>query len=170
MGDLIDDLLGLSRVTRQEMRRQTVNLTEIAQNIAQELQHKEPERKVTFEIAEQLQALGDPGLLKIVMDNLLGNAWKYTGKHPTAKIQFNSTTQDGEVVYFVRDDGAGFDMRYAEKLFSAFQRLHKTDEFPGTGVGLATVARIIHRHGGSLRAEADIEKGATFYFTLPKTS
>lgn len=170
MGHLIDDLLGLSRVTRQEMRRQTVNLTEIAQHIAQELQRNESGRKVSFEIAEQLQAPGDPGLLKIVLDNLLGNAWKYTAKHPIAKIQFGAITQNGEPVYFVRDDGAGFDMRHTEKLFGAFQRLHSADEFPGTGVGLATVARIIQRHGGSLRAEAAVEKGATFYFTLPKAS
>ncbi len=165
MGLLIDDLLALSRVTRLEMNVREVDLSHIAQEIANELQTREPQRQVQFIIAPNISASGDERLLKIVMDNLIGNAWKYTSKHPSAKIEFATTTQNDQIVYFVRDDGAGFDMQYADKLFAAFQRLHKTEEFAGTGVGLTTAARIIHRHGGRIWAKAEVEHGATFFFT-----
>ena len=165
MGHLIDDILALSRVTRQEMSAREVDLSHIAQEIANELQVREPERQVTFVIAPNVRVSGDERLLRIVMDNLIGNAWKYTSKHPLARIEFATTTQNGETVYFVRDDGSGFDMQYVGKLFTAFQRLHKAEEFPGTGVGLTTAAHIIHRHEGRIWAEAEVEHGATFFFT-----
>ena len=131
-----------------------------------ELQKVEPERKIDFTVAAGLTADGDPRLLRIALENLLRNAWKFTGKHPTAKIEFGMTQNNGNSAYFVRDDGAGFDMAYANKLFGAFQRLHAMTEFNGTGVGLATVQRIISRHGGRVWAEGEVEKGAIFYFTL----
>jgi light-regulated signal transduction histidine kinase (bacteriophytochrome) len=131
------------------------------------LQVGEPERQVTLRIAEGISAEGDMRLLRVVLENLLGNAWKFTSKHATACIEFGVAEQDGERVYFVRDDGAGFDQAYANKLFGAFQRLHDAEEFSGTGIGLATVARIVHRHGGRVWAEGALERGATFYFTLP---
>jgi len=131
-----------------------------------ELQKVEPERKIDFTVAPGLRADGDPRLLRIALENLLRNAWKFTGKHPTAKIEFGITQNNGNSAYFVRDDGAGFDMAYANKLFGAFQRLHAMTEFNGTGVGLATVQRIISRHGGRVWAEGEVEKGAIFYFTL----
>ena len=168
MGQLIDDLLDLSRVTRSEMQRQTVDLTSMVEAIALELQHTQPERaNVEFVIAPRVVAQGDPRLLRVVFENLLNNAWKFTSKQVHARIEFGTLAEtDGTTTYFVRDNGAGFDMAYANKLFGAFQRLHTTDEFPGTGIGLATVQRIIHRHGGRVWAEAAVEQGATFYFTL----
>ena len=166
MSQLIDDLLNLSRISRTEMHYEEVNLTAIAKAIAAELQKTQPERQVEFVIGENIVAHGDSHLLRIVLDNLLRNAWKFTSKHPHAKIEFGTIQQDGRLVYYVRDNGAGFDMNYANKLFTPFQRLHKSTEFEGTGIGLATVQRIIHRHGGSVWAEGEVEKGATFYFTL----
>lgn len=166
MGQLIDDMLNLARVTRAEMRREVVNLSQMARAVAAELRKTQPERRVEFYIAEGIVANGDARLLRVVMDNLLGNAWKYTGKHPTATIEFSMTQNDGRQIYFVRDDGAGFDMKYAEKLFGAFQRLHAMTDFSGTGIGLATVQRIIHRHGGRVWAESNVEQGTIFYFTL----
>jgi signal transduction histidine kinase len=167
MGELIDDLLKLSRVTRGEMRCERVDLTGMALSLAADLQKSAPDREVEFIIADGLTAKGDARLLRIVVDNLLGNAWKYTGKHPRARIEFGfAQNNNGRSAYFVRDDGAGFDMAYADKLFGAFQRLHKQTEFAGTGIGLATVLRIMHRHGGRVWAEGEVEKGATFYFTL----
>jgi PAS domain S-box-containing protein len=166
MAQLIDDLLKLSRVTRREMRCTKVDLSALARAVAAELQGAQPERQVQFAIAEGLVAEGDEGLLRVVLENLLGNAWKFTSKHPRARIEFGVTQVEGQPAYFVRDDGAGFDIAYADKLFGAFQRLHATEEFEGTGVGLATVQRIIHRHGGRVWAEAEVDKGATFYFTL----
>ena len=167
MGQIIDDLLSLSQVTRQELKKESVDLSQMAKEISHELQ-TDPDRQNAFVITPQILAQGDRGLLKIVMINLLGNAWKYTSKHPNATIEFGLINQDGEAIYYVRDDGVGFDMRYVHKLFNAFQRLHAPSEFPGTGIGLATAARIIRRHGGRIWAEAEIEKGATFYFTLPE--
>jgi PAS domain S-box-containing protein len=166
MGQLIDDLLNLSRVTRSEMHRESVDLSAIAQMIATELQEAQPERQVEFQIVMGLVANGDSRLLRIVLENLLGNAWKFTGKHSRARIEFGRYSHDGVHTYFVRDDGAGFDMAYTDKLFGAFQRLHGAKEFQGTGIGLATVQRIIHRHSGRVWAEAAVEQGATFYFTL----
>ncbi|MCH7737909.1 MAG: HAMP domain-containing protein [Chloroflexi bacterium] len=166
MGVLIDDLLNLSRVTRGDLRHEEVDLTAIARKVVAELEEGDPERQVTFEIAEGAVTMGDPNLLRAVLDNLIGNAWKFTGNHPTAKIEFGITEDGGQPAFYVRDDGAGFDMRYSENLFGAFQRLHGMTEFPGTGIGLATVQRIIHRHGGRVWAEGEVEQGATFYFTL----
>lgn len=166
MAQLIDDLLNLSRVTRGEIRREPVDLSAIARAGAAELQAGHPQRRVDVVIADGLRTEGDPRLLKIVMDNLLGNAWKYTGKHPRATIEVGVASRNGRTTYFVRDDGAGFDMACAGKLFGAFQRLHGTAEFPGTGIGLATVQRIINRHGGRVWAEGAVERGATVYFTL----
>lgn len=166
MGQLIDDLLNLSRMTRTEMRREVVDLSALAQAIAAELQNRESGRQVEFVITEGMKINGDKRLLMVVLENLLGNAWKFTEKHPRARIECGVTQVNGKSAYFVRDDGAGFDMAYADKLFGAFQRLHGTTEFSGTGIGLATVQRIIHRHGGQVWAEGAVEQGATFYFTL----
>jgi|GEM_PF-1053627 len=168
MGQLIDDMLNLSMVSRSDMNIQQVNLSEMFREIAADLQETQPERKVTFIIPEGIKAMGDSRLLHIVLENLIENAWKFTSKHPTARIEFGRQQQKEKLVYFIRDDGAGFDMNYAQKLFSTFQRLHTSAEFPGTGVGLATVQRVIHRHGGEVWAEAEIEKGSIFYFTIPK--
>lgn len=166
MQQLIDDLLSLSRITRNEMRRETVDLSAIARRIAAELEQSAPGRKVEFVIAPDMLAAGDPNLLGIALTNLLRNAWKFTSKHEHARIEAGVTREDGQRTYFVRDDGAGFDMRYASKLFSPFQRMHGVQEFEGTGIGLAIVHRIIQRHGGRIWAEAEPEKGATFRFTL----
>lgn len=167
MGELIDDLLHLSRVTRSEMQCQTVDLSAMVQAIAADLQQTEPERQVEFSYAPEVVVQGDPRLLRVVFENLLNNAWKFTAKKLHPKIEFGTTPQsDGTIAYYVSDNGAGFDMTYANNLFGAFQRLHTIDEFPGTGIGLATVKRIIHRHGGRVWAEGLVEQGATFYFTL----
>ena len=166
MSTLIDDLLDLSRISRADMRRGKVNLSELAGMVAEELQKAEPGRSVEFVIPDGLTANGDSHLLRVVMENLLGNAWKYTSGHSHARIELGTKEVDGRMIYFVRDDGAGFDPTYSSRLFGAFQRLHTASEFPGTGVGLASVQRIIHRHGGTITAEAAVEKGATFYFTL----
>ncbi len=166
MAQLIDDMLSLSRVTRSEMVWEEVDLSALAQDAATDLARTEPERQVEFAIEPQVVVRGDPRLLGSVLENLIGNAWKFTSKHPTARIEFGTTLQDGERVYFVRDDGAGFDMEYAGKLFGTFQRLHSQAEFPGTGIGLATVQRIVRRHGGRVWAEGAPEQGATVYFTL----
>jgi signal transduction histidine kinase len=167
MAELIDDLLKLSQVTRAHISSVPVDLTRLAENILAELQRTHPERSVRFSVAPNLDVRGDPHLLQVVLENLLNNAWKYTSKQEHAKIEFGSKHKNGETIYFVRDNGAGFDMTYADKLFGAFQRLHTTTEFPGTGIGLASVQRIIHRHGGRIWAEAAVGKGATFFFTLP---
>jgi PAS domain S-box-containing protein len=166
MAQLIDDILRLSRVSRGEMKRQQVDLSSAAEEIAAELRNSNPERRAEFIIQKGIAASGDKHLLRVVLGNLLDNAWKYTGKRPSSRIEFGAADQAGVPVYFVRDNGAGFDMAYADKLFGVFQRLHRPEEFPGTGVGLATVQRIIHRHGGKIWAEAAPENGATFYFTL----
>ena len=166
MGQLIEDLLNLSRITRREMRLGRVDLSALVQRIAAELQQTQPERQVEFVIQEGMDANGDSRLLQVALENLLNNAWKFTSRHPRARIEFGAMQVDGKSAYFVSDDGAGFDMTYAEKLFGAFQRLHSEAEFPGTGIGLATVQRIVHRHGGQVWAEGEVEKGATFYFVL----
>jgi PAS domain S-box-containing protein len=169
MGQLIDDLLTLSRVTRAEMKRSRVDLSEIATAIVAELHAGEPKRQVVVLVKAGLTARGDAHLLSIVLQNLIGNAWKFSARHDTARIEVGEKRIAGERVFFVRDDGAGFDRRYAGKLFGAFQRLHTIDEFPGTGIGLATVQRIVHRHGGRVWAEGEVEKGAVVYFTVPAT-
>src|SRR6185369_5115932 len=166
MAQLIDDLLKLSRLTRGGMNITQVDLSGIARDVAAELQKTQPGRKVTFRIAEGLVTMCDGHLLKVVFDNLLGNAWKFTGNKEEATIEFASTQVNGETAYFVRDDGAGFDMAYSDKLFATFQRLHLDKEFPGTGIGLSLVQRIIRRHGGNVWAEGEVGRGATFYFTL----
>ena len=167
MSLLIDDLLKLSRVTRSEMYREPVDLSEIARSIAAELQATGPDRQVTWVIAPHLVVNADTNLLHIALGNLLENAWKFTSKHAAARVEVGALQQNGNVVYYVRDDGAGFDMSFASRLFGAFQRLHNAYEFEGTGVGLATVQRVIHRHGGSVWAESAVEQGTTIYFTLP---
>ncbi|MEK8090088.1 PAS domain S-box protein [Thermithiobacillus plumbiphilus] len=166
MGQLIEDLLKLSRMTRSEMCREWVNLSTLARSICADLRTRQPERQVACVIAPNVVAHGDPRLLHIVLENLLGNAWKFTGKKPAASVEFGSSIIDGRRTFFVQDDGAGFDMNYADKLFGAFQRLHGYNEFEGTGIGLATAQRIIHRHGGQIWGEGEIGKGATFYFTV----
>ncbi len=167
MGGLIDDLLKLSRVSRAEIERQPLDLSHIASVVVDELRTADPKRKVDIEIAPNLKGYGDPKLMRVALENLLNNAWKYTGKCAEAKIQLGSHNVNGDTGLVIRDNGAGFDMEYAGKLFGAFQRLHDARDFPGTGVGLATVQRIIRRHGGQIWAEAEIDKGATFYITLP---
>ncbi len=166
MSQLIDDLLKLSKVTRSELNRQQVNLSRMAQVTMLELRQSQPERRVTVKIAEDVSANGDARLLRVLMENLLANAWKYTGKQEESVIEFGVAEIAGKTTYFIRDNGVGFDMAYADKLFAAFQRLHRADEFEGTGVGLATVQRIINRHGGRIWAESAVGAGATFYFTL----
>jgi signal transduction histidine kinase len=166
MGTLIDDLLKLARISRSEMKREAVDLSGIAQDIVAELQRTTPERPVACAIAPGLQARGDARLLRVVLDNLLRNSWKYTAKQPAPRVEFASVEVNGGRAFMVRDNGAGFDMKYADKLFGVFQRLHSAAEFEGTGVGLATVMRIITRHGGRIWAEGAVDQGATFYFTL----
>jgi light-regulated signal transduction histidine kinase (bacteriophytochrome) len=166
MGELIDDLLELSRLTRSDMRREPIDLSAMARRIAAELREQYPERKVAFEVEDGLVVEGDARLLRAALSNLLSNAWKYTGKQTEPHVEFGATNHNGRRAYFVRDNGAGFDMTYADKLFGVFQRLHRTSDFPGNGVGLATVQRIIHRHGGEIWAEAAVNCGATFYFSL----
>ncbi|HEX9840828.1 MAG TPA: ATP-binding protein, partial [Anaerolineales bacterium] len=154
-------------VTRAPIKLVRVDLSQLVMNIAAELQQTHPERNVRFDIAQNLNARGDPHLLQIVLENLMNNALKFTSKREQANIEFGSKHENAETIYFVRDNGAGLDMAYASKLFGAFQRLHAMTEFPGTGIGLATVQRIIHRHGGRVWVEAEVNKGATFFFTLP---
>jgi PAS domain S-box-containing protein len=166
LGQLIGDLLNLSRLTRSEMRQGTVDLSALAEAVAAELRQREPQRRVEFVIAPEVVAYGDARLLRFAMDNLLGNAWKYTGTREEARIEFGAAPVDGQTAYFVRDNGAGFEMAYVEKLFRPFQRLHTEREFPGTGIGLASVKRVVGRHGGRVWAEGAVDQGATFYFTL----
>jgi PAS domain S-box-containing protein len=166
MGHLIDDLLNLSRLTRVEMNRQAVDLSKIAHEVADELRAGEPGREATVVIAEGLVAQGDPQLLRIALTNLFANAWKFTAKRPDARIEFGCAGENGDAAFFVRDNGVGFDMAYAGKLFGAFQRLHAMHDFPGTGIGLVTVQRIVHRHGGRIWAQSAVQAGATFNFSL----
>jgi PAS domain S-box-containing protein len=169
MSELIDGLLQLARVSRTDIERTRINLSALAQDIAQELQQTEPERKVEFEIQENITANGDVRLLRALLENLFNNAWKFTRNTANARIEVGEQRQEDHLIYFVRDNGVGFDMKYADKLFTAFQRLHGTDEFEGSGIGLATVERIVHRHGGRVWAEGSVMRGATFYFTLGRT-
>lgn len=166
MGESIDGLLKLTRVTRSEIRRERVDLSALVQAVAADLQMTQPLRRAEFVIQEGIIANGDGQLLRVVLDNLLGNAWKFTGSRELTKIEFGFTPNEAGPAYFVRDNGVGFDMAYVDKLFGAFQRLHAVAEFEGMGIGLATVKRIIHRHGGQVWAEGETGAGATFYFTL----
>lgn len=166
MSQLVDALLGLSRTARTEIYKEKINLSQLAKNIRDDITSTAPERPTQWKIAPNIIAYGDARLLRIVLENLLGNAWKFTARHPEPRIEFGMRIIDDQKVYFVSDNGVGFNMEYAGKLFGAFQRLHSVQEFDGTGIGLATVQRIIHRHGGHIWAEAAIDQGATFYFTL----
>jgi len=171
MGDLIEGLLALARLSRTEMFVSNVNLSKISRDIIAELRYAEPTRKARVTIQDDVIASGDRKMLQIVMDNLLRNAWKFTSKSAGAEIEFGTMSENaGEMVYFVRDNGAGFDDAYADKLFKPFQRLHSSDEFPGTGIGLATVEKIIRRHGGRIWAKGKMNEGAMFCFTLPGAS
>ena len=166
MAELIDDLLNLSRVTTSTMRREEIDLSAFARSIMEELCRNEPQRKVEFIAPAKAETYGDARLLRIAMENLLRNAWKYTSQHDHARIEFGNETKNGRPAYFVKDDGSGFDARSIDRLFQPFQRLHSAAEFPGNGIGLATVKRIIQKHGGEVWAEGAVEKGASFYFTL----
>ena len=167
MGHLIDDLLNLSQVNRHEMTKIKVNLSQIAERIVADLRTNQPERVVEVVIQDHLTASADRSLIRVLLVNLLENAWKFTRKQSSARIEFGMSHNGDQQIFFVRDNGVGFDMAYANKLFGAFQRLHSVTEFEGTGVGLATVQRVVHRHGGRIWAEGAVNEGATFYFTLP---
>ena len=166
MAQLIDDVLYLSRVTRSDLRDQDVDLSEVAELVVSRLQEGQPNRRMEVKIRPGVVVTGDGQLLKIALENLLQNAWKFTGHQAEPRIEFGVTQTSGEPTYFIRDNGAGFEMTYAARLFGPFQRLHSQQEFPGNGIGLATVQRIIHRHGGKVWAEGLVGQGATFYFTL----
>lgn len=166
MGQLIEALLKLSRISRQEIHIGPIDLSALARGVVEELQAAEPGRQADWDIAPGVRANGDAGLLRVALQNLIGNAWKYSSNRDTTRIEFGVMDKNGRPVYFVRDNGAGFDVAYAERLFGAFQRLHSPEEFPGTGIGLATVARIVHRHGGEIWAEGKVNEGASFYFSL----
>jgi signal transduction histidine kinase len=166
MGQLIDDLLTLSRVSRKALERRPVDLTTLALVICEELRQQDPARAVSVNIAPGLCVEGDPSLMRTVLENLLGNAWKYSSKCERAEIRFEAVIDQGQRVFVVADNGAGFDMRFADRLFGVFQRLHSASDFQGTGVGLASVRRIVRRHGGEIWAESEVGRGARFYFTL----
>jgi signal transduction histidine kinase len=167
MNNMIDALLALSKLSSQPLARQPVNLTQLAGYVADDLRRQWPERQIAIHIEPDMQVQGDPTLLRVVIENLLGNAWKYTGKSAQAAIAFtrDATRPDA---FSVRDNGAGFDMRFSDRLFGVFQRLHSANDFPGTGIGLASVRRIVRRHGGEIWGEAEVNSGATFFFTLPQ--
>lgn len=166
MEQLINSLVELAKISKAEIRRETVNLTEMAESIASELKQSDPGRKVEFSIQPGLTVLGDPALLRIAFENLLRNSWKFTRKHPAARIEVGQEKRDGNPAFYVRDDGAGFDPANAARMFGAFQRFHTTAEFEGTGIGLAMVQRIVHRHGGKVWAEGKVEEGVTVYIGL----
>lgn len=166
MAALIDDMLKLSQVASAELKRERVDLSALAEEILSDLQRSQPERHVQVRVQPDLGTHGDVGLIRLAMQNLLGNAWKFTGRAADACITFGAVEQEGETVFYVQDNGAGFDMAHAEQLFHPFERLHSSSEFPGTGVGLAIVERVVRRHGGRIWTEAAPGEGATFYFTL----
>jgi light-regulated signal transduction histidine kinase (bacteriophytochrome) len=166
MSAMIDDLLNLSRSTSAPLEFKQTDLSLLATSVLERLAMEQPERKVETIVARKCLVNADPGLMQVVMQNLLRNAWKFTGRTDRARIEFGCSQQGKVPVFFVRDNGAGFDQRYADKLFKPFQRLHATSDFPGTGIGLATVEKILRRHGGEVWAEGEVDKGATFYFTL----
>jgi len=166
MGRLIDDLLSLSRITRTEIVKTEVNLSQLAQESIETLHKRNPDKAVNVNVNPNIMGNGDPGLIGVVMANLMNNAWKYSQKSEQINIMFGAEDKNGETVYYVKDNGVGFKMQYADKIFTAFQRLHSSKDYEGTGIGLATVQRIIHRHGGQVWAKSEPDKGATFYFTL----
>jgi light-regulated signal transduction histidine kinase (bacteriophytochrome) len=166
MSRLIDELLGLSRLSRAEMRREPIDLSVLAVSVVAELRSADPDRDVTIDIASDMATRGDRRLMRTLLANLLGNAWKFTCATTEARIEFGAERLNGETVYHVRDNGAGFDMAYADKLFQVFQRLHSADQFEGSGIGLSIVERVVGRHGGRVWAESIVGEGATFYFTL----
>lgn len=168
MGGLIDDMLNLAKISRAEINVQEIDLSALAASVVDELRVAEPERKVTVVIARDLKAIGDKRLMNIALSNLIGNAWKYSGKTANARVEFGELERGGQKIYYVRDNGVGFDMKHAQKLFAPFQRLHTDRDFPGTGIGLAIVGKVIRRHGGRIWGESEVGKGATFYFTIPK--
>ena len=167
MDRLTEDLLRLSRITRSQLKREPIDLALLAHEVAHELRQADPDRGAVFAISDCLETMADPVLMRVALSNLLGNSWKYTGRRTQALISFGKERRDDQVVFCVRDNGAGFDMAYAAKLFAPFQRLHSVREFPGSGVGLACVARIIHKHGGRIWADAKTGEGAAFFFTIP---
>ncbi|HET9402771.1 MAG TPA: ATP-binding protein [Candidatus Acidoferrales bacterium] len=166
MGSLIDDLIGLSRIARTQLGREAVDLSQLARTVAEEVRNSDSARTAQFSIAPDLRAEGDPRLLRVVFQNLFGNSYKFTSKRERAQIEFGRTNENGKSAFFIKDNGAGFDPEYSSRLFGAFQRLHAASEFPGTGIGLATVQRIIHLHGGDIWAKGEPGRGATFFFTL----
>jgi signal transduction histidine kinase len=167
MSALIDDLLQLSRMSRTEMKQLPIDLSALAESVWKELEAAEPHRAVAFTLERGLMVAGDRRLLRVALRHLLANARKFTGACPDARVEVGKRDCDGEAVFFVRDNGAGFNQAYADRLFSPFQRLHAANEFPGSGMGLATVQRVIHRHGGRVWAEGTIGGGATVSFTIP---
>lgn len=169
MNSMIDALLALAKLSSQPLARQPVDLSQLAAYVAEDLRRHAPEREIALHIEPGLQVLGDPTLLRLVVENLLGNAWKYTAKARAAEVWFERRPDEPDT-YTVRDNGAGFDMRFADRLFGVFQRLHSASDFQGTGVGLASVRRIVRRHGGEIWAEAEVDRGASFHFTLPRRS
>ena len=169
MGQLIDDILHLSKISRSPLKILPINISDMVAEIGATLKCTDPERQVDLIIQQDCKVVADLNLMSIAMENILSNAWKFTSKQPDPKIEFGMKIQDNCPVYFVRDNGVGFDMQYASKLFGAFQRLHPIHEFPGNGIGLATVQRIIQRHGGKIWIEGRLNEGATDYFTLPQT-
>jgi light-regulated signal transduction histidine kinase (bacteriophytochrome) len=166
MNGMIDALLALSQLTAKPIAAQPVNLSQLAQYIVEDLRRQSPQRRVEVKIQDGLTVQGDPTLMRVVLENLLGNAWKYSARSDPSRIELAAALDGGRWVYRVRDNGAGFDMRFADRLFGVFQRLHSANDFPGTGVGLATVQRIVRRHGGQIWAESEVGAGACFYFTL----
>jgi len=170
MSSLIDDLLTFARLNRQPIKKLSFDTTKLVREALDELGCPWPDRKISLKIGDLPQSTGDPALLKQVWLNLISNALKYTRKRETAQLEIGSVQSDGVEAFFVRDNGTGFDMRYADKLFGVFQRFHRAEDYEGTGVGLAIVQRIVHRHGGKVWADAALDKGATFYFTLPNNS
>ena len=166
MSQLIDDMLVLSRISRAELNKERIDLSALVETAVAQLRESFPEHTIEAVIQPGVTVEADRRLVRIVLDNLLGNTWKFTGKTPDARVEFGGEMRNGHMECFVRDNGAGFDMAYADKLFGAFQRLHSANEFPGSGIGLATVMRVIHKHGGEVRAEGAVGQGATFWFTL----
>ena len=167
MNNMIDALLNLSQLSARPLASQPVNLSQLARYVVDDLRRNAPERSIDVHIESDMSAQGDATLLRIVLENLIGNAWKYSSKVAQARISFESTLRGGRTAYLVRDNGAGFDMRFADRLFGVFQRLHSASDFEGTGIGLASVQRIVRRHGGEIWAESEVNRGASFYFTLP---